>query len=207
MTTRAQPGYEFLEKAHLVLFALQFSMMVSVVAHDGMDGLRGGIVGLVAATVVVFVVNRRLARDDGNRSAVRWIVAWRTAVLSVLAVATLLVTFGQSRAAGIPGPVRELPIVLLWVVICLKGAAAGKLKPGGLLGLRVYWTLRSHLAWDRAHRTLGRILFWGGLLGLAASPAVSLPTSVALLALVVATGVTVALAESWQVWRSDPERS
>jgi uncharacterized membrane protein len=103
--------------------------------------------------------------------------------------------------------VRELPWVLLWVVICLKGAAVGKLKPGGLLGLRVYWTLRSHLAWDRAHRTLGRILFWGGLLGLTASPAVSRPTSVALLALVVATGVTVALAESRQVWRSDPERT
>lgn len=206
MTTHAEPGYEFLEQAHLVLFVLQFSMVASILARDGVDGLRGGIVGLVVVTIAVFAVNRRLARDDGNRSAARWIVAWRTGVLSVLAVATLLVTLGQSRAA-IPGSVRELPIVLLWVVICLKGAAVGKLKPGGLLGLRVSWTLRSHLAWDRAHRTLGRILFWGGLLGLAASPALSLPTSVALLALVVATGVTVALAESWHVWRSDPERS
>ncbi len=206
MTTHAEPGYGFLEQAHLVLFALQFSMVTSILAHDGAGGLRGGIVGLVAVTIAVFGVNRRLARDDGNRGAAPWIVAWRTGVLSVLAVATLLVTVGQSSAA-IPGSVRELPIVLLWVVIGLKGAAVGKLKPGGLLGLRVSWTLRSHLAWDRAHRTLGRILFWGGLLGLAASPALSLPTSVALLALVVATGVTVALAESWHVWRSDPERS
>ena len=34
----------------------------------------------------------------------------------------------------------------------------------------------------------------------------SVPTSVTLLALVVATGVTSALAESWHVSRSDPER-
>ena len=206
MTTHAEPGYEFLEKAHLVLFALQFSMVASILARDGEDGLRGGVVGLVAATIAVFAANRRLAGDAANRGAVQWIVAWRTGLLSVLAVATLLVTLGPSRAA-VPGAVRELPIVLIWVVLCLKGAAIGKLKPNGLLGLRVPWTLRSHLAWDRAHRTLGRILFWGGLLGLAASPAVSLQTTLALLALVVTSGITVALAESWHVWRSDPERS
>jgi uncharacterized membrane protein len=207
VTKHERSGYEFLEQGHLVLLALQFSLVVSTLARDGVDGLRGGIVGVLAVTVFVFIMNRRLARDDGNRSAARWIIAWRSGVLAVLAVATLLVALDQSRPIGAPESVRRLPFVMLWVVICLKGAAVGKLKPGGLLGLRVYWTLRSHLAWDKAHRTLGRILFGGGLVGLAASPVLPPPTSLALLVLLVATGVILALAESWQVWRSDPERA
>ncbi|MGE0864442.1 MAG: hypothetical protein AB7P34_11120 [Vicinamibacterales bacterium] len=160
MTTHAEPGYEFLERAHLVLFALPLSMVASILARDGVYGLRGRIVGLVAVTIPVFGVNRRLVHDAGNRRAGRWIAAWRTGVLSVLAVATLLVTLGQT--AAIPGPEREL---------------------------------------------LGRILFWGGLLGLAAAPALSLPMSVTLRMLLVLTGVTIALAQSCPVWRSDPERS
>ena len=207
MTTNERPGYELLEKGHLVLFAMQFALVGSILARDGVDGLRGGIVWFLAVTVFVFIMNRRLARDDGNRRATRWIVAWRMGVLAALAVGTLLVAFDQSRPTGAPESVRQLPFMMLWVVICLKGAAVGKLKPGGLLGLRVYWTLRSHLAWDKAHRTLGRILFGGGLIGLAASTVLPPPTSLALLVLLVATGVIVALAESWQVWRSDPERA
>jgi len=102
--------------------------------------------------------------------------------------------------------VPQTLFALLWLVIALKGAGIGKLKPGSAMGLRVYWTCRSRLAWDRAHRVLGRILFWGGLVGLATSLVVPPFTSLALWAATVALAVTTALLESWRTWRLDPDR-
>jgi uncharacterized membrane protein len=96
---------------------------------------------------------------------------------------------------------------LLWVIIALKGAGIGKLKPESGMGLCVSWTKESRLAWDRGHRTLGRILFWGGLSGLATSLIVAPLTSVALWTGCVALAVTTALIESWRTWRLDPERA
>ena len=79
--------------------------------------------------------------------------------------------------------------------------------PGGYLGLRVYWTTHSRLAWDRAHRVLGRVLFWGGLVGLAASFVMPWPASFALFFATVALAVSLALLESWRTWRDDPDRN
>jgi uncharacterized membrane protein len=93
----------------------------------------------------------------------------------------------------------------LWVVIALKGAAMGKLKPGGAIGLRVRWALNSRLAWERAHRTLGRILFWFGLIGLAVSLVIPPMVSIGLWYATVLSGVTLALVEARQAWRADPE--
>jgi uncharacterized membrane protein len=73
--------------------------------------------------------------------------------------------------------------------------------------LRVPWTRQSRLAWDRGHRALGRILFWGGLAGLAMSLVVAPLTSTTLWATTVALAVTTALIESWRAWRLDPARS
>jgi uncharacterized membrane protein len=94
----------------------------------------------------------------------------------------------------------------MWSIIALKGAGVGKLKPGSAAGLRVPWTIQSRLAWDRAHRTLGRVLFWGGLVGLTASLVAPLFTSIAMLFATVACAVTAALFESWRAWRFDPDR-
>jgi uncharacterized membrane protein len=73
--------------------------------------------------------------------------------------------------------------------------------------LCVSWTKQSRLAWDRAHRALGRILFWGGLIGLATSLVLAPFTSLALWPGTVAVAVTAALIESWRAWRLDPDRS
>jgi uncharacterized membrane protein len=75
------------------------------------------------------------------------------------------------------------------------------------MGLCVFWTRHSRLAWDRAHRTLGRVLFWGGLLGLAISLIVAPLVSIAMWAGTVVLAVTAALIESRRAWRLDPERS
>jgi uncharacterized membrane protein len=150
---------------------------------------------------------RRLARTQVARGAVIWFTASRAAVLAVLVIPSLLVVF---RALATP-PARDVTVTAtfaaMWAALALKGAAAGKFKPGGYLGLRVYWTTHSRLAWDRAHRVLGRVLFWGGLVGLAASFVVPWSASIALFFATVVLAVSLALLESWRTWRDDPDRT
>lgn len=86
------------------------------------------------------------------------------------------------------------------------GALVGKLRPNGVIGLRVPWTLASRLAWDRAHRTLGRALFWIGLAGLASSLSIPPTLSMPLIFAAVVSAVALALIEARSAWRSDPER-
>jgi uncharacterized membrane protein len=103
--------------------------------------------------------------------------------------------------------VPELLFALMWVIIALKGAAMGKLRPGSSVGLRVSWTRQSRLAWDRGHRALGRILFWGGLIGLATSLVVAPLATVAMWFVTVALAMAVSLYVSWRTWLVDPDRS
>ena len=86
------------------------------------------------------------------------------------------------------------------------GALLGKAGPNPWVGLRVYWTRRSRLAWERANRMLGHIYFLGSLTGLALLPIVDEAHGYALLLAVVLGGALVATIESWRVWRADPER-
>jgi uncharacterized membrane protein len=66
--------------------------------------------------------------------------------------------------------------------------------------------MQSRLAWDRAHRSLGRVLFWGGLVGLATTLVVPLLTSILLWFATVALAGAAALIESRRAWRLDPDR-
>jgi uncharacterized membrane protein len=127
--------------------------------------------------------------------------------LAVLVITSLLIAF---RGLATP-PARDVSVTAtfaaMWAALALKGAAAGKFKPGGYLGLRVYWTTHSRLAWERAHRVLGRVLFWGGLVGLAASFVMPWLASIALFVANIALAVALALVESWRTWRNDPDRT
>jgi uncharacterized membrane protein len=178
-------GLDFLGKSALVLLTFQV----------------GGLAHMFAVT------QHRLARTQVARGAVAWFTASRAAVFAVLAIASALVVFGGLATP----PARDVSITAMvaamWAAIALKGAAAGRFKPGGYLGLRVYWTTHSRLAWDRAHRVLGRVLFWGGLVGLAGSFVMPWPASMGLLFATVALAVSLALVESWRTWRDDPDRS
>jgi uncharacterized membrane protein len=118
-----------------------------------------------------------------------------------------VIVFGMYLRPLVPQITVRAVVVAMWAVIALKGAAAGKFKPGGPLGLRIRWTLSSRLAWDKAHRMLGRVLFWGGLFGLAASFFVPPPVALIQWFAVVALALLLALFESWRTWRSDPQRS
>ncbi|RQP23075.1 SdpI family protein [Piscinibacter terrae] len=96
---------------------------------------------------------------------------------------------------------------LVWLTLIGIGAVIGKVKPNKVTGVRVYWTRHSRLAWDRSNRLLGRIWFFGGLVGLATMPLVNDAAGAMLPAAVSLFGAVVAVFESWRVWRKDPERT
>jgi uncharacterized membrane protein len=200
-------GFDVLGKAALVLLTFQAGGLAHMMLVQGLGGPPNGYLYIVMLTALFAGTQRRLARAKVARGAVIWFTASRAAVFGVLVIASLLVVF---RGLATP-PARDVSITAvfaaMWAALALKGAAAGKFKPGGYVGLRVYWTTHSRLAWDRAHRVLGRVLFWGGLIGLAASFVTPWPASVALFFATVTLAVSLALFESWRTWRTDPDRT
>lgn len=209
MTRTATRDFDFLEKAGLVLLALQVSLFALLWIRTGFDRATDGYPILLMSTGLFVSAQRRLLAKPVSRGAARWIIASRATLLALLTTATLVVGFYRLVPGAAPPPdlVPRTLFALLWVVIALKGAAVGKLKPNGAIGLCVSWTRESRLAWDRGHRTLGRILFWGGLIGLTMSLVVEPFLSIALWAATVAFAVATALFESWRTWRLDPGRS
>ena len=209
MTEKPYREFGMLARAGLVLITLQLAVFAKMCIDLGFDRATENYPILVMATALFVGSQRKLAARPPNRGAARWLVASRAAALSMLAFATLVIGYHRLVPATAPPP--ELTVqglfTLMWAIVALKGAAMGKLKPGSAMGLCVRWTKQSRLAWDRAHRTLGRVLFWGGLIGLGSSLMVHPLTSVAMWTSTVALAVTLALFESWRTWRLDPDRT
>ena len=203
----AHAGLDLIGKAALVLLAFQFGGLAHLMFVQGLDGPPNGYLFVVMFTALFAGMQRRLARTEVARGAVAWFTASRVAVFAVLVIISVLAVFRELAAPPARDVTLTATFAAMWAALALKGAAAGKFKPGGYLGLRVYWTMRSRLAWDRAHRVLGRVLFWGGLAGLAASFAMPPPASIALFMATVGLAVSLALFESWRTWRGDPDRT
>jgi uncharacterized membrane protein len=200
MTDTRRREFDIVENAGLVLLVLQGAIFAAIWNELGFDrATTDKFPILMMCTAMVVAAQRRLAASPPNSGAGRWIVASRVAALAMLAASV-------PEAAPAPSLVLGGLFVLMWAVIALKGAGIGKLKPGSVAGLRVSWTMRSRAAWDRAHRALGRVLFWGGLIGLATCLVVPPFTSIAMWFGTVALAVAAALMESWRAWRLDPNR-
>jgi len=190
----------------LVLLALQVALIAARVFISGADAVLGAPLGVMAATLVLVVNSRGLAADPHVGASLGWLVALRGVVALVLVAATGALLFDRYISATAPDEFARGVCALLWLFLAIKGALVGKLKPNGVLGLRVRWTLQSRLAWEKAHRTLGRALFWIGLAGLASSLSVPPALSLALIVPAGVSAVTLALIEARRAWRSDPER-
>jgi len=203
--TRESP-WSLLHLGLLVLLALQAALIAARVLSSGADALLGAPLGVMAATVVLAVNNRRLAADPHIGALTGWLVALRGGVALVLVVATGALIFDRYLSATAPEEFARGVCALLWLALTIKGALVGKLKPNGVIGLRVPWTLESRLAWDKAHRTLGRALFWIGLAGLASSLSIPPTISMPLIVAAIVSAVTLALIEARSAWRSDTER-
>lgn len=203
--TDSLPGpYHQLQQATTVILLFQAVFLFAQLFNDGPHS--NGMVGILAATIVMSATNRRLFADPQGRHANFYVTLLRYGVLTVLGALTVLVALRAYAPDAVPNGTPTLMAMLLTTVIALKGAMLGKLKPGGVLGLRLPWTCRSRLAWEKAHRLMGRILFFGGLIALVASPFVHYAATFVAIGGIVIVGVTAAAIESWRVWRNDPER-
>ncbi len=134
----------------------------------------------------------------------------RTARLVILFVAVMTAVILASSAFGALsgpdlGPTRLQPAVLSMLFL-IVGALIGKASPNPLVGVRTYWALRSRLAWDKSNRLAGRLFFWIGALGLAATAFVAPPPLIAALLVAIILAAVIAIIESWRVWRTDPDR-
>lgn len=209
MTDTTHRDFAVLRRVGLVVLALQFAIFSELWIATGFDRASNGFPMIVLATALFVAGQHKLSANPPNRGAARWIYASNVAALAMLSLGALAIGVTRLIPSTRPAPefVPEALFALMWVIIALKGAAMGKLKPGSAIGLRVFWTRQSRLAWDRAHRTLGRILFWGALIGLATSPVVGPFTTLLMWFGIVAIALTTSLVVSWRTWHLDPERS
>jgi uncharacterized membrane protein len=197
-------SYRQLVQMTLVILLFEAALIITLVLNDA--PYSNAMVGVLVATVVLAAANRRLAAASQGRHTRSYVLAWRYGVLALLVVCSVLVALRAYAPQVTPDGMPTVIAMLVSAAIGLKGAVLGKLRPNGVLGLRVRWTRQSRLAWERAHRLMGRVLFAGGLMCLAAAPFIPFVAVFVAVGCVVLIGVSAASIESWRVWRDDPER-
>ena len=197
-------SFEVLKKATTLLLLYQAAFMLSQVFGDAPH--TGAMTAILAATITLSAVNQRLHRDAQGQHAKSYIMAWRVGVLLFVGFLTAVVSLRAYVPEAAPEGIPTVFVMLATALVGLKGALFGKLKPGGVLGLRLRWTCQSRLAWERAHRSMGRILFFGSLIMLAATPFVDATALAIGLGAIILIGLTAGIVTSYQVWRVDPER-
>jgi uncharacterized membrane protein len=203
--TDSRPAsFNMLQQATAVVLLFQAVFMLAQIFNDGEKS--GAMTGILAATLVQAALVRRLSANPQGRHATFYIALWRYGALTLLGVLTLVVAFDTYAPEALPSRLPTLIAMLVPAVLALKGAALGKLKPNRVLGLRLRWTRQSPLAWEMAHRLMGRMLFFGGLISLVAAPFVPFLASIAATGVLVLISVTAGIIKSWRVWQSDPER-
>lgn len=153
-----------------------------------------------AVTSVGFVVAKRRGNGSGGTDLARNTTLFAISLFSLLAAAE---AFGLIRAQI---DVAHASLACLWLALAVVGGALGKIAPNPFVGVRTPWTRASRLSWDKSNRLAGRLLFWAGIVGLAAAPFAPEPAGLrASLAAVMAIA-GLAVFESWRIWRTDPDR-
>jgi uncharacterized membrane protein len=114
---------------------------------------------------------------------------------------------GELEAFSERFDVLRAALALVLSIVTVLGAVIGKAKPNALVGIRVPWTRDSRLAWDKANRMGGRILFLGGLVGIAGLTLLPTLAMIVLLLVLVAVAVSASLVEAHKAWSTDPART
>lgn len=207
-------------QAAMAVYIYQFGPTGPIAVHFDLQGHPNGwadrhalAIGIEVLAGVTAAINLMLrivvSRQPGFAEAKRTLALTQAVVLATTALfTTLLVSLALANGQGLN--LLRLPLSFVWLIFTIVGAFVGKAAPNPFVGVRVYWTLHSRLAWDKANRLAGRIFFFGSLIGLLTMPFVDLSRGITaflteLLVLVVGGGA-LAIVESWRVWRTDPER-
>jgi uncharacterized membrane protein len=198
-------SFSLLQQATTVLLVFQAMLLLARLFADGENS--GAMTGILAATLLQLVLTRRLSAEPQGPHATSYVVLWRYAALALFALMTIALAIDTyAPETPVPDGLPTWVAMLMAAMIALKGAVLGKLKPNRIFGLRLRWTRESRLAWELAHRLMGRILFFGGLLGLVVAPFVPFLATLAGIVALISIGVTAGAIESRRVWQGDPER-
>jgi uncharacterized membrane protein len=126
-------------------------------------------------------------------------MAWVTALLAAMGLGNL----NDAKLFETPA---QWEVALLHVTYIALGAFNGKTTPNQFVGVRNRWTFASRLAWDKANRLFGYLMLAGGVAGLLTLPFVSEAVAWAMAIVLPLASCLWTTAESWRVWRLDPER-
>jgi uncharacterized membrane protein len=184
--------------------------------HWGLDGspdgyapkpialLIGPGLGLLLTVLFAVLPSVEPRRTNLERSVKAYRAAWLSALVLVLLIHAAAVMTGLGIAVDI-GRVVSAGAGVLFLAI---GNWLPKTRSNFILGVRTPWTLTSERSWTVTHRLAGRGFVILGLV-LIALAALGAPGPVLLAVLFggLAGLVTVLVAVSYRVWRSDPDRT
>lgn len=163
--------------------------------------LIGGL-GLLAA-VISGLTGLAVARAEDPARRRGLISSQAVGLVAVVGVALMAAALGLNGAGDLQ---PALPMALISLLLAAIGAAAGRIGPNPVIGVRTPWSYKSRRAWDRSNRLMGRLFFWIGLAGLAAAPFAPQPLGLTALIVALLAAAALAVFESWRVWRDDPDR-
>ena len=171
-------------------------------------GVLLGVIGVIsglAYLLVAWIVRRKPLTVAARRGL--WF-AQLILVLMIVMLAALFgaIIFGRFQPGDDATPIARLVGAFLSGILLVTGALVGKTTPNPLIGVRVYWTLTSRLAWDKANRLLGRLWVAIGLISLPANLLAPQPIGVIVTIGALIAAAVVAIIESWRVWLADPDR-
>jgi len=173
-------------------------------AWAGREAIGAGVIGLGLLTAVLAGGMGLAAGRGGSPARVRAIRSGQLLIL--LTFLTLALFAGVASVTGLTSLGGAAPMAGLSVLFLIVGAVAGRVGPNPIAGVRTPWSLKSRLAWDRSNRLAGRLFFLIGLSGLVAAPVAPQPLGYQILIGAVVAAAFLAVAESWRVWRTDPDR-
>lgn len=165
----------------------------------------GGIVAALGAGVLILAggMGRAAARaeDEARRRSLRV-----NQLISLIALTGVAMLGAGTSLSGAESISAALPMAGTSALFLGLGAFLGRSGPNPFVGIRTPWTYKSRLAWDRANRLAGRLFFLIGLVGLAAAAFAPQPAGLSILIGAVFVAAVASVAESWRVWRADPDR-
>jgi len=186
----------------------------TVPMHWGLDGEVNGYasalvafsamplttLGLLALFAAVPRIEPRRANLERSASAYRTVAVAVLVLMGVIQIVVVLAAVGRSI------PMATVMGIGIGALFAIMGNVLTTVRSNFMFGVRTPWTLTSDLAWDRTHRVVGRLFVLAGITVILLSLTGQLALVVWVLLAWVAVILAVALAYSYRVWKSDPNR-
>lgn len=129
-----------------------------------------------------------------STAAKGWIALGVVALLSVITLATIAISFGYQV------PMVRVIIFTVMIMLVIVGNFLSKTKSNFFIGIRTPWTLSSEDNWRRTHRLGGRLFMLAGIIGIPFSLILSQEQLSYLTIAVVIPAALIPCTYSWYIW-------